>query len=224
MSRAVDVFSPALASWSLAPFNLTGARESTVALAVPGPGGDAPSALVVAGGWHKQEGSYGPESAIDFFAKPSATGGGLVPGLQLAAPAYDVGAAVGANGHVYLVGDEHLTVLSPEGRVVNTSALPTAMAGKRTSAASGGAVPRSRVPHNGAQVGRRVCFYGTSPSTLFCHDTTTGQWEEGLPCAAEHTGGSMTAPGENVIMIAGGYDQGSPIFATTAVVDIFHFV
>ena len=33
----------------------------------------------------------------------------------------------------------------------------------------------------------------------------------------------MTAPGGGVIMIAGGYDQKSPIFATTAVVDIFRF-
>ena len=222
MSRSVDVYNTALKSWSLAPYNLTGARESTVALAVPGPNGGS-TALVVAGGWHKQDGQYGPELAIDWFSEPSATSGGLVPGLQLAAPAYDVGAAVGANGNTYLIGDEYMTVFSPDGKVVQTSTLPGAMAGKRTSVAGGGAVPRSRLPHNGAQVGRRVCFYGASPSTLFCHDTVTGEWENGLPCAAEHTGGSMTAPGDGVIMVAGGYDQQSSVFETTAVIDIFRF-
>ena len=223
MSRSIDVFSTAEASWTLAPFNLTNARESAVALAVPTVNGRS-SALVVAGGWHKQGGKYGPDKAVDWFDEPFAHGGGLHrPGVQLAAPAYDVGAAVGANGYVYVVGDAQLTVLSQRGTVVQTSALPVTMAGQRTSAAAGGAVPRSRVPHNGASVGRRVCFYGASPSTLFCYDTVTSQWEAGLPCAAEHTGGSMTAPGGGVIMIAGGYDQKSPIFATTAVVDIFRF-
>ena len=222
MSRMVDMFSSADKSWSLAPFNLTGGRESTVALAVPPKSEGGQTALVVAGGWHKQQ-TYGPESAIDFFLQPLATGGGLVPGLQLAAPAYDVGAAVGADGHVYLVGDKYLTVLSPNGELVRNSALPAAMVGQRASPAGGGAVPRSRLPHNGARVGRRVCFYGASPSTLFCHDTSTGQWEKGLACAAEHTGGSMTAPGGGVILVAGGYDQRSPVFATTPVIDIFRF-
>ena len=64
MSRMVDMFSSADKSWSLAPFNLTGGRESTVALAVPPKSKvvKPPSLLLAAGTSSRRTGRRAPST------------------------------------------------------------------------------------------------------------------------------------------------------------------
>jgi len=231
MSSVINVASIGK-GWSVAPFNLSRQRESVAALEFDG-------MLISAGGWTKDDafcrgipGSpYCGDPSVDVFFAPFSEGKRKT--FQTDTAIYDAGrAVVGTTGLV--VGDKSWYVFKRNGDDLNMSKhpLPADMQGPTATLTSqvrgilgGGVIPASHVPQNGVVVGNLACFYGASPSRLYCLDTTaedaSQQWSR-FDCSAVHQGGSIVAVG-NTVMVAGGFDPASPTYQPTDVVDVFDF-
>ena len=217
--------------WTVAPFELSQARESMGALATE-------NTLTFVGGWNEllEE----PNSKIiDTFDLRT----GALTTTFLPSPAYWPGAA--SVGPSEVVIDNQFLSLRTQGRPLwQTMALPSFLAGPSElpfkSYESGGAVPADHVPENGISVlGCLACFYGApqpqdsrdsrrrppneevpNAAAVFCFNTQSHTWVPPLNCSARHKAGGIAAIGDT-IFVAGGYDPLDPSNAPTDVVDVF---
>lgn len=226
MTEAIDQYSP-FRGWSRAPFNLSVPRESSTAAEVGG-------SLLVAGGWTKSPKgtNYHGVATVDIFNGPASGGAVSRASDELQSVAYDVGAVTVGN-LVYVVGNVYLSTFNAN-VFVSRQLLPENMRGPQSNITSGGAIPSSHIPQNGAKVTSAsgtvlACFYGKEADSgghfmpyVYCYDVNAQKWVSRLQCSAHHQGGSIVGMGKSV-WVAGGFDPTSGTSLATAVVDIFTF-
>ena len=155
MTEIVDTFelddsSSTNGSWAMAPYNLSTPRESTTAVAVSG-------ALIVAGGWKKENGKYQGDDTVDVFSDPQT--GTTSETYTLKNDAYAVGAAT-VNSTAFVVGNAQLYRFGERAEAATPIPLPPVMVGVYDGGAdSGGIVPDAHVQQNGVAVGKWACFW-----------------------------------------------------------------
>lgn len=221
---SIDSFSASAGStidgtWTVAPYNLSVARESVTTVEVGG-------SLLVAGGWRAM-GKYGPtvgEKTVDLFSDPVLGPPAKQTKHSLKYDAYAVGAAT-VNGTAYVVGNAFLYKYSGNAEVGEPIRLPVAMAGVETGNDDSGVVPGGNVQANGVAVGGKyACFAGaptkTVASAVYCLNVVTERWSR-LPCSSPHKGGGIATVGDNIVLVGGGFDPADKMTTANDIVDVF---
>lgn len=180
-------------------------------------------AIQVSGGWQKVDGTYQGDNTVDLFEDPVT--GANHQTFQLAADAYDVGAAI-VNGTAYIVANTEVATFTATGEG-SPVMLPQALAGV-PSLNGGGLIPGCHMPQNGVTVGPWACYYGGSTNTsapkpaLYCLHSVRQRWAR-LPCSVPHRAGAIALVGSSTVLVAGGFDPTADNAPASDIVDVFQF-